>query len=76
LAPENGADRTGDVRCGECGGSGLIEQWLEDMVVGAVDNEDVGIGAGKGAGGGEATEAGADDDDAGASGDVRFQHET
>ena len=39
LAAQHGADRLCNVRGPQCGGGDLVEQWLEEMVVIAVDDQ-------------------------------------
>ena len=48
---------------GQAGGGHLVQQWLEEVVVGAVNDDDFDIGLGQGFGGFEATKATANDDD-------------
>ena len=65
LPAEDVAQRRGDVRRGQAGGGDLVEQWLEQVVVAAVDQGDMQAGAGKGAAGPQAGEAAADDEQVG-----------
>ena len=66
LAARRRMARIGEAICGrrQAGGRDLVEQRLEQMVVAAVDDGDVGGGAGQRLGGAQAAEARADDDDA------------
>ncbi len=64
LAPEQVAYRPGDVGGRETGGRDLVEQRLEQVVILAIDERDVGVEAAKTLGDGEAAESGPDDDDA------------
>ncbi len=63
-APENAADRPGDIGGRQRGRRHLIEQRLEAMVVLPVDHDDLGIGAAERLRRLEPAEATTDDDDA------------
>jgi hypothetical protein len=63
LVAQDAADRACDLRRREARGRHLIEQWLEQMVVAAVDDRDVDRRTAQRVRGGEPAEAGADDDD-------------
>jgi hypothetical protein len=61
LAAEQAARRRGDRRRRQPGGGHLVEQGLEQMVVGLVDEGDVDVRMAQGLGGFQATETAADD---------------
>jgi hypothetical protein len=69
------ADRRGHLALGEDAGRDLVEQRLEEVVGGAVDQRHVHIGVPQGLGGEEAAESRADDDDPVPAGGV-FPHVT
>jgi hypothetical protein len=64
VVAQHVADRRGDVAFGEHARGDLVEQRLEEVVVGAVDDHHLDLGAAQGVGGEEPGEAAADDDHA------------
>ncbi len=63
LGAQDGAHRLGDVRRGERGGGDLVKQWLEQVVVVAVDDQHLGRRAAQRLGSKEPAEAAADNND-------------
>ena len=74
LLAQHVADRRGDLALGEDPGRDLVEQRLEEVVVGPVDDRDLDIGAAQRLGGEEAAEAAADDHHAVSPGARRNAH--
>jgi hypothetical protein len=74
LAAEDGPDRPSDVGGRQGGGGDLVEQGLEQVVVAAVDQHDLGRRARQRLSRGEAAEAGPDDDHAGPAARVDRRH--
>ncbi len=64
VAAEDCPDRSGDFAGGEASGGDLVEQWLEGVVIFAVDDGDLNRGAGQRATDIQAAKAGANDHDA------------
>ena len=64
LTAEDVADRARDLARRQRRGRDLIQQWLKDMMIGAIQDREFDVRAAQLARGGEATEARADDHDA------------